>query len=80
MYIFVTSQRFCVHFSFVCGSRMGRTLCAAFIACILYYFIAQTFITDNVFSTKSWIKNKFQFEESVIDKQFGIPEDFDYIE
>ncbi|XP_052715938.1 meiotic nuclear division protein 1 homolog [Crassostrea angulata] len=36
--------------------------------------------TDNVFSTKSWIKNKFQFEESVIDKQFGIPEDFDYIE
>ncbi|XP_062592181.1 meiotic nuclear division protein 1 homolog [Saccostrea cucullata] len=36
--------------------------------------------TDNVFSIKSWIKNKFQFEESVIDKQFGIPDDFDYIE
>lgn len=36
--------------------------------------------SDNVFSIKSWIKNKFQFEESVIDKQFGIPDDFDYIE
>ncbi|XP_048775211.2 meiotic nuclear division protein 1 homolog [Ostrea edulis] len=36
--------------------------------------------TDNVFSIKSWIKNKFQFEESVIDKQFGIPDDFDYVE
>lgn len=36
--------------------------------------------TDNIFSTKSWIKSKFSFEESVIDKQFGIPSDFDYIE
>ncbi|CAG2204857.1 Meiotic nuclear division protein 1 homolog [Mytilus edulis] len=36
--------------------------------------------TDNIFSVKSWIKNKFSFEESVIDKQFGIPADFDYIE
>lgn len=35
--------------------------------------------TDNVFATKSWIKKKFFFEERVIDKQFGIPEDFDYI-
>ncbi|KAH9502464.1 Meiotic nuclear division protein 1 [Bulinus truncatus] len=36
--------------------------------------------TDNIFSTKSWIKKKFSFEESVLDKQFGIPSDFDYIE
>lgn len=36
--------------------------------------------TDNVFSVKSWIKNKFSFDESTIDKQFGIPEGFDYIE
>lgn len=28
---------------------------------------------------KSWCKNKFGVEESQIDKQFGIPEDFDYI-
>ncbi|XP_029642880.1 meiotic nuclear division protein 1 homolog [Octopus sinensis] len=35
--------------------------------------------TDNIFSTKSWIKRKFAFEERIIDKQFGIPEDFDYI-
>ncbi|KAI8504161.1 Meiotic nuclear division protein 1 [Branchiostoma belcheri] len=36
--------------------------------------------TDNVFSIKSWCKRKFGFEESVLDKQFGIPEDFDYID
>ena len=38
------------------------------------------FILDNIFSIKSWIKNKFSFEESVIDKQFGIPEDLDYLD
>ncbi|BFZ05473.1 hypothetical protein BsWGS_08512 [Bradybaena similaris] len=36
--------------------------------------------TDNIYSTKAWIKTKFSFEESVIDKQFGIPADFDYVE
>ncbi|XP_050411217.1 meiotic nuclear division protein 1 homolog isoform X2 [Patella vulgata] len=36
--------------------------------------------TDNIFSTKSWIKNKFSFDDNVIDKQFSIPNDFDYIE
>ncbi|XP_065893128.1 meiotic nuclear division protein 1 homolog [Dysidea avara] len=35
--------------------------------------------TENVFSLKSWCKNKFGFLESDIDKQFGIPEDFDYL-
>ncbi|XP_069487399.1 meiotic nuclear division protein 1 homolog isoform X1 [Ambystoma mexicanum] len=36
--------------------------------------------TDNIFSVKSWAKRKFGFEESKIDKTFGIPEDFDYID
>uniref|UniRef100_A0A8C2SKW3 Meiotic nuclear divisions 1 n=2 Tax=Coturnix japonica TaxID=93934 RepID=A0A8C2SKW3_COTJA len=36
--------------------------------------------TDNIFAIKSWAKRKFGFEESRIDKSFGIPEDFDYIE
>ncbi|ESO97272.1 hypothetical protein LOTGIDRAFT_214096 [Lottia gigantea] len=36
--------------------------------------------TDNIFSTKSWIKNKFSFDDSVIDKQFGLPSEFDYVE
>jgi len=35
--------------------------------------------TDNVFAIKSWIKNKFNFDESTIDKQFEIPDGFDYI-
>lgn len=36
--------------------------------------------TDNIFAIKSWAKRKFGFEESKIDKNFGIPEDFDYID
>lgn len=36
--------------------------------------------TDNVFSTKSWCKKKLNCEDSVLDKQFGIPSDFDYLE
>jgi len=36
--------------------------------------------TDNIFSVKSWCKKKFFIEDSVIDKQFGIPEDLDYME
>ncbi|XP_056346715.1 meiotic nuclear division protein 1 homolog isoform X2 [Oenanthe melanoleuca] len=36
--------------------------------------------TDNIFSIKSWAKRKFGFEESRIDKCFGIPEDLDYID
>ncbi|XP_032915312.1 meiotic nuclear division protein 1 homolog isoform X2 [Catharus ustulatus] len=34
----------------------------------------------NIFSIKSWAKRKFGFEESRIDKCFGIPEDLDYID
>nr|XP_005330959.2 meiotic nuclear division protein 1 homolog [Ictidomys tridecemlineatus] len=36
--------------------------------------------TDNIFALKSWAKRKFAFEENKIDKTFGIPEDFDYID
>ncbi|KAF8782520.1 meiotic nuclear division protein 1 homolog [Argiope bruennichi] len=36
--------------------------------------------TDNIFAIKSWCKNKFFIEESVLNKQFGIPEELDYIE
>ncbi|XP_032119435.1 meiotic nuclear division protein 1 homolog [Sapajus apella] len=36
--------------------------------------------TDNIFAIKSWAKRKFGFEENKIDKTFGIPEDFDYID
>uniref|UniRef100_A0A4W3HWP0 Meiotic nuclear division protein 1 homolog n=1 Tax=Callorhinchus milii TaxID=7868 RepID=A0A4W3HWP0_CALMI len=36
--------------------------------------------TDNVFAVKSWAKKKFGFEQNRIDKTFGIPDDFDYIE
>ncbi|KAJ6668733.1 hypothetical protein lerEdw1_012216 [Lerista edwardsae] len=36
--------------------------------------------TDNIFVVKSWAKRKFGFEGSKIDKTFGIPEDFDYID
>ncbi|XP_020849775.1 meiotic nuclear division protein 1 homolog isoform X2 [Phascolarctos cinereus] len=32
----------------------------------------------NIFAIRSWAKRKFGFEESKIDKNFGIPEDFDY--
>ncbi|KAM9856453.1 meiotic nuclear division protein 1 homolog [Aulostomus maculatus] len=36
--------------------------------------------TDNVFSIKSWTKKKFSFDDSHINKAFGIPEDFDYMD
>lgn len=36
--------------------------------------------TDNVFAIKSWCSKKFNIQGKDIDKQFGIPEEFDYIE
>jgi len=36
--------------------------------------------TDNIFSVKSWCQRKFAMNSKDLDKQFGIPEDFDYIE
>lgn len=36
--------------------------------------------TDNIFAIKSWCKKKFFMEESVLNKQFGIPEELDYVE
>lgn len=36
--------------------------------------------TDNIFTIKSWCNKKFGVEQKSIDKNFGIPEDFDYID
>ncbi|KAM4603755.1 meiotic nuclear division protein 1 homolog [Polymixia lowei] len=36
--------------------------------------------TDNIFAIKSWAKRKFAFDDRRIDKAFGIPEDFDYMD
>ncbi|XP_013866892.1 meiotic nuclear division protein 1 homolog isoform X1 [Austrofundulus limnaeus] len=36
--------------------------------------------TDNVFAIKSWTKKKFSFDDGRINKAFGIPEDFDYMD
>ncbi|XP_054707729.1 meiotic nuclear division protein 1 homolog [Uloborus diversus] len=36
--------------------------------------------TDNIFAIKSWCKKKFFIEEAQINKQFGIPEELDYLE
>nr|CAI5844515.1 unnamed protein product [Callosobruchus analis] len=36
--------------------------------------------TDNIFSMKSWCQKKFMVESKVLNKQFGIPEDLDYID
>ena len=35
--------------------------------------------TENVFVTKSWCKDRFSVDGDTLDKQFGIPEDFDYL-
>lgn len=37
-------------------------------------------VSDNIFSIKSWTKKKFAFDENRINKAFGIPEDFDYLD
>jgi len=50
---------------------------------LLKYFVNPIYvyiITENVFSIKSWCKNKFGFMDSDIDKQFNIPDDFDYLD
>ena len=49
------------------------------ISASLYNIVLHAVNADNVFSAKSWCKNKFGLEDSAIDKQFSIPEDFDYI-
>jgi len=36
--------------------------------------------TDNVFALRPWCRNKFNIEESQFNKQFEIPDDFDYID
>ncbi|KAK4874044.1 hypothetical protein RN001_013404 [Aquatica leii] len=36
--------------------------------------------TDNIFSVKSWCKRKFNVEDQMLNKQFGISSDLDYVE
>ncbi|XP_066140524.1 meiotic nuclear division protein 1 homolog [Euwallacea fornicatus] len=36
--------------------------------------------TDNIFAVKTWCKKKFFMDDKTLDKQFGIPEDLDYVE
>ncbi|XP_066250090.1 meiotic nuclear division protein 1 homolog [Euwallacea similis] len=36
--------------------------------------------TDNIFAVKTWCKKKFFMDEEILNKQFGIPEDLDYVE
>ncbi|CAG9865392.1 unnamed protein product [Phyllotreta striolata] len=36
--------------------------------------------TDNVFAVKSWCKKKFLMEDAVLNKQFGISDEFDYVD
>lgn len=52
-------------------------------ASMYFRFIQQVFLfllSDNIFSIKSWAKKKFAFDDSRINKAFGIPEDFDYMD
>jgi hypothetical protein len=35
--------------------------------------------TENLFVMKTWCRDKFGVEETMIDKQFNIPDDLDYI-
>ena len=42
--------------------------------------ICDMIISDNVFAIKSWAKRKFNLDEKMLNKQFEIPEDFDYVE
>lgn len=36
--------------------------------------------TDNIFAMKTWCKKKFFIEDNILNEQFGIPEDLDYVE
>ncbi len=36
--------------------------------------------TDNIFSLESFVKNKMNVDPATFRKNFGIPEDFDYVE
>jgi len=36
--------------------------------------------TDNIFQVKNWCKSKFNIEGDQLNKQFNIPEEFDYVE
>lgn len=36
--------------------------------------------TDNIFALQSWCKNKFGIETEQLNKNFGIPEELDYVD
>ncbi|CAG0917981.1 unnamed protein product [Notodromas monacha] len=36
--------------------------------------------TDNVFQIRSWLVEKYQVDGVMLNKRFGIPEDFDYVD
>eukprot|EP01147_Barroeca_monosierra_P005810 gene5809-9029_t len=38
------------------------------------------FPADNVFAIRTWCQRKFSIDLKILDKQFGIPEELDYIE
>lgn len=63
------------------GQQLLKRLLTGGQVCIIInadIILMQNF-AENVFVVKSWCKNKFSLEEAVLDKQFGIPEDFDYL-
>lgn len=49
---------------------------------VVIYFFISCFVapTDNIFAVKSWCKKKFYMEDSEINKNLGIPSNFDYYE
>lgn len=47
---------------------------------ITEYKDAANMWTDNIFSIKSWCQKKFFIEEAILNKQFEIPEDLDYVD
>ncbi len=38
------------------------------------------YCADNIFAIKSWIKNKFNFDDETLNKQFGLPDELDYVD
>ena len=64
---------------------MCKSLKVGRFSCLFWRFIIKIknkiiHFSDNLFSFKSWMKSKFNCEEDMINKQFEIPEDLDYIE
>lgn len=72
---------------FKCIQKSNISVIHIYYSCLLHVtvhghlLLFQLFLlTDNVFALKSWTKKKFAFDDSRIDKAFGIPEEFDYMD